>query len=133
MSIQMSDVRCQMFLITFRLALWILKYLPSTQNTFQIFIKCVYFKSFTNLFQMSCKLFFLCKYQTYTHSLSRCLPTDKHLHCYQPLLFWGTSRNTKGEWDYKIIKIFGHCIYAKYYLTDPSRSCQIFPDLHIFH
>ena len=33
-----------------------LKYLPPTHNTFKMFIKCVYFKSFKNLFQMSCKL-----------------------------------------------------------------------------
>ena len=41
---QRSEVRCQMFLVTLRLALWILKQLSSTQNTFKIFIKCANFK-----------------------------------------------------------------------------------------
>ena len=43
-------------LLTLRLALWILKHLPPTHITFQMFIKCVYFKSFTNLLQ----IFFKC-------------------------------------------------------------------------
>ena len=43
-------------LLTSRLPLWILKYLPFTHNTFQMFIKCVYFKSFTN----SLQIFFKC-------------------------------------------------------------------------
>ena len=55
-----------------------LKYLPPTHNTFKMFIKCVYFKSFTNILQ----IFFKCianfsNFVTEINSFTPLLPSQR--------------------------------------------------------
>ena len=68
----------------------------------------------------------MCIFQIFYKSFSNVLQTYKLIHSFAAIAINHYNRNTKGERDFNIIKIFGHCIYAKYILIDASRSCQIF-------
>ena len=126
---QRSEVRCQMFLVTLRLALWILKYLLSMQNTFQIFIKCVNFKKFTNVLQ----IFFKCL-ANFSFFVSN---RDKLIQSLA--VFWlinisiainhyfsGASAATQ---KVSVISKSSRYIWSLHILTDPTRSLHIPSDL----
>ena len=67
-----------------------------------MFVKCVYFKSFTNLFQMSCKLFFLCKlnvmaYQCQMSNVMACQMSN--VIAYQCQMSWHINVKFQMSWN----------------------------------
>ena len=117
-------------LLTSRLALSLnLKYLPLTHNTFQMFIKCVYFKSFPNVLQIFFKCltnfsFFINNKDTLIHSLAAFPPINISIAINH--YFSGASATTQK------VSVISKCIWPLHILTDPNRSRQNFPDIHIF-
>ena len=87
---------------------------------FQIFFKC-----FTNLFQMSNFSFFVNSRDKLIHSLAAFSRINISIAINR--YFSGASAAT-----HKVSVISKSYIWSLHILTDPSRSCQIFLDLHIF-
>ena len=87
---------------------------------FQIFYKC-----FTNLFQMSNLSSFVNHRDKLIHSLAAFSRINISIAINH--YFSGASAAT-----YKVSVISKSYIWSLHILTDPSRSCQIFLDLHIF-
>ena len=87
---------------------------------FQIFFKC-----FTNLFQMSNFSFFVNSRDKLIHSLAAFSRINISIAINR--YFSGASAAT-----HKVSVISKSYIWSLHILTDPSRSCQIFLDLQIF-
>ena len=97
-------------------------YLKVSTFNFQIFASHaqIFFKCLTNF------SFFVNNRDTLIHSFAA-FYSYKHLHWYQLLLFWGISRNTKGEYDFKRYLVIAYMQNIFWQIpADLVRSLQIF-------
>ena len=101
-------------------------YAQHISNVYQMCIFQIFYKCFTNLFQMSNLSFFVNSRDKLIHFLVAFSLRNISIainHCFS---VWSISRNTKGECDSSYIYI-----WLLHILTAPSRSCQIFRSSHI--
>ena len=107
-------------------------YAQHISNVYQMCIFQIFYKCFTNLFQMSNLSFFVNSRDKLIHSLAAFSLINISIAIYH----YSSGASAATQRVSMISKssryLFIAYIYANYILTDPSRSCQIFPDLHIF-